>query len=438
MTMKSALFCSCSVRRVQSWWLVMVFFLQSGCTSVTPLPTDHQVKLGSLAIVSAHRQAEIEFEGFPHSKVEGAAKNAASVFGNCIGGVLDGGCSGDFCGPALIIGLGLCSVIGVVGGVAGAVMASDSDSIEMAKADISTVMQARAIQEALRKEVATLAFAYDQELVSVSETRAYAASSTQDYSILATDGIDTVLEVALTKAGTQGKSIRGPIQVYMQAHVRLVRTRDNQEVYSADYTYLGERLNLKEWLTNNGQLLLQALERGYVILGSHIYDSIFLLYPFPKPSTQWAGSMSEAFGLMPHEPELGGWLRGDNLIYQDIDWKTAKGRRPTFRWQEFPRDVDIKAAPEDMERIRNVRYDLVIAQEQNMTPGKIVYRRDGLTGTEHKIQKTLKANTSYFWTVRANFEFDGRQRVTEWGSTDYRKAGWLTSPSSWSYRFKTP
>ena len=126
------------------------------------------------------------------------------------------------------------------------------------------------------------------------------------------------------------------------------------------------------------------------------------------------------------------------MLGLEWEWESVDGLRPTFRWQGFPRDTDITAAPEKMGRVRNVRYDLIIAPEQNMAPGKIVYRRDGLTDSVHTIQKTLKANARYFWTVRARFDLDGRERVTEWGSMDPTWFEWLASPSSWSYRFKTP
>jgi hypothetical protein len=135
---------------------------------------------------------------------------------------------------------------------------------------------------------------------------------------------------------------------------------------------------------------------------------------------------------VPLEPKTRGTLTGAHPLALHFEWL-----RPVLRWQAFPRDADFEAAPEEMRRVRNVRYDLVIAREQNMAPDQIVYRRDGLTGTVHRIETTLKSDTRYFWTVRARFNLDGRERVTERGATSHPLHGNLTSPSSWSYRFKT-
>lgn len=430
--------CPCSARRLQAWFFVLVFTMQSGCVAWKPAPVAHQTVSGTLAIVCADRQPEIEFEGFSRSKGGEAARRGVSVFAQCMGEMGQGGCSGDFCGAAIILMLGMCGIAGMIGGVSGAVSAPSAEKVESAGDEMHAVTQARTIQESLRRQVATLALAYDVDMVSVPEKRACSASRSQDYSMLAADGVDTVLEVALTRVGTTGSGINAPVTLYMQAQARLVRVRDDAEIFSAEYVYQGQRLRLEEWSANQGQRLLQALEQGYAILGGHIYDSIFLLYPFPDRGVHSAGMLVSAFGLLPLEPGLRGQLSGDQLIGQHFEWKAADGLRPTLRWQGFPRKTDIAVAPDEMGRVRNVRYDLVIAQEQNMAPAEIVYRRDGLAGTVHTVQVTLKPDTRYFWTVRARFELDGRERVTEWGTISNASPGKLAAPSTSSYRFKTP
>ena len=422
------------------WLLTIVFMLQSGCAAWTPkvTATTHQPVSSRLAIISMDRGAEVEFEGFSRGKGEGAAHAAGSVFVLCASSFGSGDCSGELCGALVILMLGMCGVASLAGGVAGAVDTPAAGTVAAAEADMSAVTQARTIQESLRRQIMVPALEYGVDLVSVADERAYAASSAQDYSMLAADGVDTVMEVALTKVGTRGWGGNSPIQLYMQAHIRLIRTADNLEIFSDDYEYLGERLMLAEWSANEGQRLLHALEQGYKVLGSHIHDSIFLLYPFPDRNPHTVGLFAAAFGLAPLEPELRGTLTGDPLIGHHFEWKTAVGLRPTFRWQGFPRDTDITVSPEEMRRIRNVRYDLVVAREENMAPGEIVYRYEDLTDTVHTIRKALQTGTRYFWTVRARFELDGRERVTEWATTNYLRFGRLASPSSWSYRFKTP
>jgi hypothetical protein len=66
-----------------------------------------------------------------------------------------------------------------------------------------------------------------------------------------------------------------------------------------------------------------------------------------------------------------------------------------------------------------------------------VYRRDGLLRPEHVLEEALAPNARYFWTVRARFELDGATRVTGWGSTHDVARDSMSSPSRFSYRFRT-
>jgi hypothetical protein len=223
----------------------------------------------------------------------------------------------------------------------------------------------------------------------------------------------------------------------MEARMRLVRTVDNSELFSAEYEYQGRREKLEAWSADQGAALLQGLQDGYVALGDHIHDSIFLLFPFPDRRPHAAGTTAHAFGLAPLDPVTRGQLTGDVLFGRYFEWMAVDGLRPTLEWEAFPRASDLARAPELAGRIRKVRYDLVIARAHNLAPAGIGYRRNGLEATSHTVQGSLQPDTRYFWSVRARFELDGRERVTEWGVGDYRALGCLTTPSSDSYRFRT-
>ncbi len=428
------------IRRRLVWLFALVHVLQTGCTTLTPrtTPTAHQTTLGKVAIVSLEREPELGFEGFAHGRIGGAGKGAGSAFLSCLGQLGNGSCSGDICGAVVILWLGICGVAGAVGGVAGAVTASPAAAVQEAEANLTAAMSARTIQSALRDRIASVSRVNGTTLTTVNPGPRPASVPAMDYSLLASAGIDSVLEVAVTRAGTQGAGINAPVQIYMEAHVRLVRTGDNAEVYTRDYRYTGNRLTLAEWSANRAARLLQALDEGYTALASQIYDSVFLLYPFPDRSAHSAGLLAVAFGLAPIEPRLRGQLSGDTVIGPVFEWPMVTGQRPLLRWQTFPRESDLRLAPAEMGRVKNVRYDLRVAREHELAPAGIVYRRDGLTAAEHRLTTALAANARYFWTVRARFELDGRERVTEWGTTHHLARDRLTSPSSFSYRFKTP
>jgi len=426
-------------RRAAASVLAVVVALQSGCVTVPVAPnTQHQGTPGRVAIVATMQEPEIKFQGFARGKGEGAAVGAGATLIQCLGAGMAGTCSGPYCGAVAVFWLGVCGVAGTVGGVVGATAAPSAGKARAAEARLTTALDTKTIQESLRDQVAAAALAKGTRLTAVSPASATDAVRQHGYGSLAAEGVDTVLEVALTKVGTEGPGINPPLQLRMEAHVRLIRTRDDAEVFSANCVYLGERLKLSEWSANQAEPLLRALQTGYETLGAHIYDNVFLLYPFPDREAHPAGALAPAFGLAPIDPHTRGTLTGDPFIGNRFEWTTVAGLQPTLRWQNFPRESDIQKAPEEMGRVKNVRYDLLIAREHNLAPAGIVYRREGLSESVHRVETPLNPRTRYFWTVRARFELDGRQRVTEWGATTFMARELWTAPSQWSYRFKTP
>jgi hypothetical protein len=124
-----------------------------------------------------------------------------------------------------------------------------------------------------------------------------------------------------------------------------------------------------------------------------------------------AGSIS---GLRPEYPEP----RRSSLDYTKvmIVFVEVNSLQPTLRWESFPRQQDSDTySKEILSRINNVTYDLKIWRAENDYPVEMIYTRQGLSKPLHKIKNPLLKCTKYFWTVRARFEFDGYDRVTEWG-----------------------
>lgn len=419
--------------------LVLLTALQSGCAATQKAPAaKHQTGLGEVAVIATSQAPEISFEGFAHNKGVGAAKGAGATFLTCLGGLGQGSCTGFVCGAFAVLWLGFCGAATVVGGTVGAAVAPSGSESKAAEATMTSVLDAKTIQNSLRIQVELAAQGANRFLAPLSPQSMETASQQRNYRGLSAEGVDTVLEVALTRVGTQGGGINPPLQFYMQAHVRLVRTSDNSQLTSDDYQYVGASMKLDEWSANNANPLLKAIENGYEVLGAHIFENTFMLFPYPDLDPHSAGFMGVSFGLIPIYPQTRGALTGDKVIGAHFEWVTVSSTRPTFRWEAFPRASDLKVAPEEMARVSNVRYDLVVAEESNMNPGKVVYRRYGLTSASHALGVTLKGGTRYFWTVRARFELDGRERVTEWSSTHYIARQGMTAPSRYSYRFRTP
>jgi hypothetical protein len=401
--------------------------------------TSHQDQLGQVTVISIEQAPELKFEGFVRGKGTGAVVGGGGTFAACMGGMAGGGCSGSMCGAAFILMLGICGIAGLVGGVVGAVTAPGADEVTTSESLLTRVFEVRTIQTSLRQSVEDAARAAGVKLTQLPEEEIRAVATTRNYQSLAALGIDTVLETTLTKAGTAGIGLNDPSTAYMQVHVRLVGTHDNAEKYSNDFTYYGRRLDLAGWSANQAKPLIDELNKGYRTLGTHIYENIFELYSWPDRERHSAGGvMSSAFGLAPINPPTRGALTGDRFIGARFEWYAVDGLRPRFKWEAFPRPGDIAVAPEEMKRVSNVKYDLLIAKEENMAPGVVIYQQQGLQSPEHVINLSLQPDSRYFWTVRARFELDGRSRITEWGSTHFAVRERITAPSQYSYRFRTP
>jgi hypothetical protein len=401
--------------------LALVAALHAGCAAYGPQlpPAPERASLGRIAVIAGTDVPEIRFEGFAHSKVEGAAQGAGITFLNCLGAMGPATCGGPYCGAFAVLWLGVCGVAGVVGGATGAAVAPSGESVRSADARLRAALDAKVIQQSLRQQIELAARAQGIEPARPGEA-------------------DTLLEATLVRVGTEGAGINSPVELQMAVRVRLLRAVDREERYVAQVRYLGDRYTIADWSANEAARLLAGLTAGYAALAAQIADGAFLLYPYPDQQFSSGGLLASAFGLAPIDPQTRGTLTGDRLIGDRFEWTQVSSLRPTLRWQAFPRPADVAAAPSDMARVSQVTYDLVIARERNLAAGDVVYRRSGLPSPEHRLESALAPNARYFWTVRARFVLDGAAHVTGWSSTHYMARDSVTAPSRFSYRFRTP
>ena len=267
----------------------------SGCATTPSADNGPNLPaLGNVGVVALTQAPQIAFEGFPHSKWQGAGRGALGTFGACLGGLMQGGCSGEFCGAVLILGLGVCGVAGVGGGVVGAVRAPWAEEAQAAEASLYGALATETIQAALRDKIVETARAGGAALVSVSAESERTAVELHDYRSLASAGVDTALEVALTRVGTRGGVINGPLRFYMQAQARLIRTSDNGEVFSSKYQFEGDERTLAEWSVDQARPLLFALQDGYANLAAQISGQMFR--PQTKSSAMKDRAPSGAMG----------------------------------------------------------------------------------------------------------------------------------------------
>lgn len=421
--------------------LALTTALQTGCATAPPtVPgSDHQAGLGAVVVVAGQGTPEVRFEGFSRGRGAGALTAADTTFVTCLS-ALNGRCQGSACGGLVLFWLAFCGVASAVGGVVGAVTAPSAAAVREAETTLGAGVQGQALQESLRTQIEAAARAAGTPLVPMPAEFLRQAASSGDYRLLAAAGGDSVLEATITRAGTRGGGINAPTQGYLEARVRLLRAADGRELFAADYSYLGPRRTLGEWALRDGAALRETFADGYAALGAHIHDQVFLLYPLPDQGVHPVGTLATALGLAPVAPPLRGMYTEDPVFGRVFEWLAVDSLWPTLRWQSFPRESDRQADPQTMARVTKVRYDLLLAREEGGAPGPVLYRRQGLPANSHALEMGLAPGQRYFWTVRARFELDGRERVSEWAVTGEDAAGSrrLTAPSRHSYRFRTP
>jgi hypothetical protein len=434
--------CSILPYRMKALLIAFIFALQTGCAYQNPIPnTPNQDTLGKVAVVTTSKAPVIDVESISQLKGAGVGTAGGAAGGAAAGGIacsalLIGAVLCPICAPAALAGFGTCVGVGavagaVVGGVAGATSGATAEEAEKMQANTATLsdtFKARSIQQLLRDQIEANMLARDVNSVVVVPENQQVAPEGSDHSSLAAVGVDTVLEVAFTDVAFKGGRTAA---LTMSATARLVRTTTSEELFSSSYSWQGRQLKTDELSSHGAEGILKEVQSGYQAMATHIDENIFLLFPFPDRKFVHSKNLIPVLqGLDPSAPRL---KYSFFSYFPNID-----NLQPTFAWQAFPRELDIKRVPEQMNRVKDVRYDLVIAGEQNNFPGEIIYRRDGLTQNSHQLEISLSPGEHYYWTVRARFELDDRQQLTEWSTTDinnYYKT--IDVPNQYSFQFKT-
>lgn len=392
--------------------LVIAAVLQSGCVGRTPRPepvvevpevpqTQFQSALGRTAVVVRVELPELEFMEFARDK-----KLAASVASNNatrrLGG---GGCSGIDIGSCILAQAVIGAAVGLIAAPIAAASAEKGSEVAMkSEASVAPVFGANVMQYALRDAITAAAQSDGVKLDTVSPVIVNDGEAESDYRALATKGLNSVLEVTLNQVFLEPAVDRGGklnldpvLPLDMRVNVRLVKVSDNSLLFSDVLAYHGKRYQYTKWAANHGEQLVIGLNKGYESLGRDISERIFLLHPF---ADRVGKGESGNCGLGALGPKA----------------NMAEDLSPLLSWQSFPRESDISADTQNMKQVKNVRYELVVGSGDNGETPDMFYRVKDLSETSHKLPMKLSPNTRYFWSVRARFELNGRQRVTDWAT----------------------
>lgn len=342
---------------------------------------------------------------------------------------------------------------GAVGGaIEGYVSGYSEDELAEMRALVERIIDCAFYQNMLLEKVAEYGKANVAiEFIRIPSADQEALLDKPDYSTLLNESFDAVLEVELPllalKKSTQSKDIR----LELVSRIRLVSTHSNDVLSDNLYRYHSSTYEPDIWFSNEAELLATEIQRGLQKLAESAVDENFLLF-FPKvykevPS-KWDVTNKGApyYVLAP--------------IYTDKEqpyyWvKDVASLQPTLRWERFPRDYDLYDDSGQRYNITNVRYDLRVFKRAHIprifgstyNPIHQIYDLHDIPQPYYKFEEDLEPCSAYLWTVRARFELDGRDRLTEWAgayatggaaNTPWRNRRAGTSFIGGSYAIQTP
>lgn len=412
-------------RNLSVFYFGLACTLVTGCANLPAPPTESLRTQWQRQVIAPARYApQSNFRLFANTQKKSTAKGAAT--GSAMGLAVTGAFAA--AGPLEAVIAPYLTVITVpVFAVSGAVVGNKSAAAE---SDIA------ALDKQIRRNLATLDLSTALAQAVTDEARQSAGrqlpvvdigptvpDAIPDYRQLNQQGIDSVLQVAVSKIGfTGGKQLR----FYLIATVSVVRLKDNSRLYEREFVYQSEPYEANLWAKNEAALFGEELNRCYTSLAESIVEHVYLLTHLPLATRAKGDDRTTMVNLMGAREACGlAWISPVRDYQPSIkdtkqrNWnrfpKTAN-RHPVLSWEAFPRDIDKRTAGAALlAGIGNVRYDLRIWQVVTDAPPKLVYERYDLTTPSYVVAQSLQPGERYFWSARARFELNGTLHATEWG-----------------------
>ena len=286
-------------------WLTLALTMQAGCAPIarplpTPLPPEVQARLGRVGVVSGRFVPATQVQRPPAGRLRGAAAGAA---GGALGGVAVVGpafvyvrCSGDGCGLAAVVLLGIlvgAATIGAVtGAVSGAVSAESAPKAREAEVALRFALAELRIQEALRDRLVTIA--RDEaglDLTPVATPGPADPDEDVDYRPLAAHGLDTILETSVTRLGLIGD--RGgnlPLSLSLTTRIRVIRSEDGAELYRQELRRRKGSRRFVDWAANDARAFREEMDAAYTDLAREIVSLVAPSVPARAPGPAAPGS----------------------------------------------------------------------------------------------------------------------------------------------------
>lgn len=363
----------------------------AACAAHGPLDETERSRIRVVAPAPARFAPDIEFK-VPSDKSTGAAKGAAA-------GVAGAAYWSLMCGPFYGACFAVLAPAGAAGmAVIGAVVTPSGKVpealAEHARGHLGALDLQQILMERFSEHIGRLT-SYTVDL-SVSKSGPKSAIDAPTYSGVTAGEGTLVAELVVRSVST---SVDEPqsLRIGLDARMRLVRPSDSATLLSRNYAVVRRGRFLQEY-DDDGTQLLKAIAGMVNEVATLMVDDAFLL-------RSYAASDTSAPAVAPLEP-LPGEACAGNAYGCSALLDTAS---PTFRWRAFPEPAHVATASW-LGAARNVVYDLWIIGTDD---DRVV---EGITSTEHTLERPLSRCRNYSWAVRARFKTEAGTRAVRWSS----------------------
>lgn len=189
------------------------------------------------------------------------------------------------------------------------------------------------------------------------------------------------------------------------------------------YAYSSRSAPARDWLADEARLFVEEMDAALTRTGEVLAEELMLLY-YPPPPGGDDKALVPPYALKPLYPEpvhaidiRGAWFERYRSSWGGLQFVAVDSLEPVFRWESFPRPVDVAGAGGAAGRFAEVSYEFALYEAQRIGVvyefGRLLYRRAGLREPQTRLAP-LQPCGRYVWTARARFRLDGQPRVTEW------------------------
>jgi hypothetical protein len=273
---------------------IALLSFQSGCASLPyqippPLAEQERSRLGTIGIVSADFIPEPKLFTYSRGRVRGAAEGM--VFKPSTGvppiffpsrSASSGMASGESAaaGAALFIGIGIIFLIGSE--IYRAATAIPAEKVKEIESDLKKALIELMMQESFKEKFFQTAREQSAfNLVLVEGGGPKTPEEILNYGNLKEKGIDTVIELSILSISFEGQGGKDPLlSLLLDARTRVLSVSGGTVLYENMLEYRSARRKFTEWISDEGKLFLEELDKGYGKLSEKIVEELFLRYEF--------------------------------------------------------------------------------------------------------------------------------------------------------------